>query len=327
MIDKQKEEEFYSKGFSFSYSSLNKLLFSPSLFYRDYILKEREIKTDKHLVEGRLLHCLFFEPDNLTEKFKIVPGKTPTDSVRKVLKDMTLYTDEVDLDKVEDFVILDSLKHMNLYQSLKTDEQRIEKIRTEDNKPYWSFLNNPLVDVVDQETLERMQEKVEILKANPDITDVLEIVQTDFELDPIQTFCEKKLETDLVNYEFGLKGIVDYYKIDSNAKTITICDLKTTGKTIAEFGETVDFYNYWMQAAIYCQLVIKNIDEEFKDYQILFKFVVIDKYDQVYVFDVLESTLSDWAFRLKEVLDQADYHYSKRNYNLPYQFLTGQVFL
>lgn len=327
MIDKQKEEEFYSKGFSFSYSSLNKLLFSPSLFYRDYILKEREIKTDKHLVEGSLLHCLLFEPDNLNKKFKIVPGKTPTDSVRKVMKDMTLYTDEVDLDKVDDSVILDSLSHMNLYQSLKTDEQRIEKIRTEDHKPYWSFLNNPLVDVVDQETLERMQEKVEILKANPDVMDVLEIVETDFELDPIQTFCEKKLETDLVNYEFGLKGIVDYYKIDSNAKTITICDLKTTGKTISEFGETVDFYNYWMQAAIYCQLVIKNIDEEFKDYQILFKFVVIDKYDQVYVFDVLEGTLSDWAFRLKEVLDQADYHYSKRNYNLPYQFLTGQVFL
>jgi len=327
MINKQKEEEFYSKDFSFSYSSLNKLLFSPSLFYKDYILKDREVKTDKHLVEGSLLHCLLFEPDNLTKKFKIVPGKTPTDSVRKVMKDMTLYTDEVNLDKIEDYIILDSLKHMNLYQSLKTDEQRIAKIRTEDNSPYWSFLNNSLVDVVDQETLEKCKQKVEILKSNDDVMSVLEILKTDFELDPIQTFCEKKLETDLKNYEFGLKGIVDYYKIDSNEKTITICDLKTTGKTISEFGETVNFYNYWMQAAIYCQLVINNVEEEFQDYQILFKFVVIDKYDQVYVFDVLEDTLSDWALNLKETLDQANYHYSNKNFNLPYQFLTGQVFL
>ena len=82
-----------------------------------------------------------------------------------------------------------------------------------------------------------------------------------------------------------------------------------------------------MQAAIYCQLVINNVEEEYKDYNILFKFVTIDKYDQVYVFDVLETTLSDWALRLKETLDQANYLYSERKYNLPYQFLAGQVFL
>jgi hypothetical protein len=42
MIDKQKESEFYKKSFKFSYSSLNKLLFSPTLFYKDYILLDRD---------------------------------------------------------------------------------------------------------------------------------------------------------------------------------------------------------------------------------------------------------------------------------------------
>ena len=37
--DDNKEKEFYAKDFNFSYSSLNKLLFSPSLFYKDYILE------------------------------------------------------------------------------------------------------------------------------------------------------------------------------------------------------------------------------------------------------------------------------------------------
>ena len=65
-----KEEKFYAnKNFAFSYSSLNKLLFSPWLFYKDYILQDRDIKTDKHLVEGKLVHCLVFEPENLTKKF------------------------------------------------------------------------------------------------------------------------------------------------------------------------------------------------------------------------------------------------------------------
>ena len=327
MVDIQKEKEFYDKEFSFSYSSLNKLLFSPSLFYKDYILKEREIKTDRHLIEGKLIHCLLFEPENLKDKFNVVPGKTPSDNVRKVLKDMTLYTDEKNLDKVEDHIILDSLKHMNLYQSLKADEARIAKVRTEDHKPYWEFLSNPVVDVVDNDTLVRCQEQVEIIKSNKDVMELLQIVKTDFELDPVSSYTEQYLETKLNNYKFGLKGFIDYYKIDTESKTITICDLKTTSKSIAEFGETVEFYNYWLQAAIYSTLVINNVDDEYKDYQILFKFVVIDKYDQVYVFDVQEATLEQWGLSLKETLDQANYHYTEKNYSLPYQFLTGQVIL
>ena len=94
----QKEEEFYAdKKFCFSYSSLNKLLFSPSLFYKDYILKDREVRTDKHLVEGKLLHCLLFEPENFDSKFNVMPGKIPTESLKKVLKDLTLHTDAVTL--------------------------------------------------------------------------------------------------------------------------------------------------------------------------------------------------------------------------------------
>ena len=56
-------------------------------------------------------------------------------------------------------------------------------------------------------------------------------------------------------------------------------------------------------------------------------FVVIDKYDQVYVFDVQETTLEQWGLSLKETLDQANYHYTEKNFSLPYQFLTGQVIL
>ncbi len=81
-LDKQKEAIFYNKDFKFSYSSLNKLLFSPSLFYKDYILYDREVRTDKHLIEGKLIHCLVFEPENLKDKFNVLPGKLPSDSVK-----------------------------------------------------------------------------------------------------------------------------------------------------------------------------------------------------------------------------------------------------
>ena len=323
--DHQKEEEFYAEAFNFSYSSLNKLIFSPSLFYKDYILQERELRTDKHLIEGKLIHCLLFEPENFDKKFNLVPGKTPSDNVRKVLKDMSLHTDAKTLVDCEDFIILDSLKDLNLYQSLKTDEQRIAKIRTEDNEPYWAFLSNNNVDVIDRATFDKCSEDITYLKNNNDVMSIFAETSTDFDLDPITTYKEHYLRSEMDGYPFGLHGYVDYLKIDSDKKIATICDLKTTSKTIADFTETVDFYNYWLQAAIYSKLVYDFLGDDADEYTIEFKFIVIDQYKQVYVFDVSQTTLATWAEGLGGTLKTAKYHFEEKNYSLPYDFLVNKI--
>lgn len=327
-----KEKEFYSNPFKFSYSSLNKLLFSPSLFYKDYILNEREERLDKHLIEGKLIHCLVFEPENLTEKFKIVPGKTPTDNVRKILH--KLAESLLMMDKDTDFMsedlqekILEILKEENLYQSLKEDSARLSKIQCDENLEYWKFINDPKIDVVDQETLAKCKEQAQIIMSNEEVKNLFARKETDFALDPIQTFSEKYLECSLKDMPFGLKGFIDFYQIDDDNKVVTICDLKTTGKTINDFSETVDFYNYWLQSAVYCKLVYEDLPEEKKNYDILFKFVVIDKYNQVYVFDVSQETLQKWAYEFEIVINKAAYHYKNNNYKLPFEFLIGKVIL
>jgi hypothetical protein len=78
-------EKFYKEKFYFSYSGLNKLLYSPALFYNHYVLNQREDSTDPHLVGGRVLHCLLFEPEKYDEQFISLPGKLPTDSQRKII--------------------------------------------------------------------------------------------------------------------------------------------------------------------------------------------------------------------------------------------------
>lgn len=320
----QKEDEFYKKDFKFSYSSLNKLLFSPTLFYKDYILFDRELQTDKHLVEGKLVHCLVFEPENLTKKFNVVPGKAPSDNIRKVMKDMSLHTDAETLEFCE-FQALASLKTLNLFQSLKTDEQRVKKVITEDNEPYWKFLNNSNVDVVDQDTLSKCTDKANVIKENKDVMSLFENKSTDFDLDPVEIFAEQYLTCKLNDKPFGLHGYIDFYKIDSEKKEVVICDLKTTAKGIAKFADTVDYYNYWLQASIYIKLLIENLPEEKQDYNIIFKFAVIDNYNQVYVFDVTDNTLAGWGAGLDAVLSQAEYHYKEKNFSLPYEFLAETV--
>jgi hypothetical protein len=331
MIDKQKESEFYKKSFKFSYSSLNKLLFSPTLFYKDYILLDKEERTEKHLIEGKLIHCLLFEPNNLEDKFKILPEKTPSDNVRKILHKLFDVVgsnqDLLENTPAWDSVILQVLINQNLYQSLKKDEARIAKIKTNSNDIYWKFISNSLVDVIDIDTLNKCKDIVNLLLENDDVAKTLLEKNSDFALDPVKSYTEKKLDCNLKNYKFGLKGIVDHYKIDDENKTVTICDLKTTGKTITDFEESVEFWNYWLQAAIYSKLVYENHKDECDNYKILFKFIVIDKYKQVYIFDVSEPTIQQWVERLDNVLKVANYHYTNAKYNLPYKFLVDKVVL
>lgn len=331
MKDPIKEEEFYNGDYKFSYSSLNKLLFSPKLFYKDYILKERELKTDKHLIEGKLLHLMLLQPDKLHDEFSIVPNKIPSDNVRKVLKTLSnRFYDPNAFIKLKDLdnEIIKALEENNLYQSFKDDLKKLSKIQTEENEEYYKFLcENQKKDIIDNDMLVKATERVKQIKSNKNVMSLLEDKVTDFELDPLESYNEKYLECELNDYVFGLKGYVDRYIIDHESKEITIIDFKTTSKGLDKFAETVDYYNYWMQAVIYITLVIKSSKKDITNYKINFNFVVVDNYDQVYVFDVSNNTLQNWYQGFTKILEEANYHYIKRDYSLPYEFANNNVIL
>ena len=81
-------DNFYKKDFYFSYSSINKLLFSPRMFYNHYVLKQKEASTDSHLVIGRVLHCLLLEPANFDNQFAVMTSKIPSENNKKIMKDI-----------------------------------------------------------------------------------------------------------------------------------------------------------------------------------------------------------------------------------------------
>lgn len=322
----EQEKLFYEREFNFSYSSLKKLLFAPSIFYKEYVLKEKESKTSKNLLEGSLLHCLLFEPNSFDEKFKISLNKYPSKDVMNVLNIIKSLSDETNIYDCDDLLILSTLKDNNLYQSYKKDELRLSKIKTEANNLYWQYINNPIVDVVTQEMVDKALERVEILKSNKEVSNLLSFESTkDFPFDPIEVHVEKLYKTKLANKKFGLKGIVDHCVIDNKNKVITISDLKTTGKSISDFKETVDYYDYWLQAAIYKKLLINNVHTSGEEYTVKFKFIVIDNMNQVYVFDVTDETMSEWELKRDDLLEKANYHYENNDYSLPFEFITGDV--
>jgi len=279
---------------------------------------------EQHLVDGSLLHCLLLEEDKFNEKFVVSPGKLPGDSAKKVLD--KVFTRalidgylELSLEDLKDD-ILAVLQEINLHQSLKTDAQRVEKMVTDENISYYDFLRTKGDKlVIDNETLERVKLSVDEVKQNQKAWSLLGIGNPDSK-------SEVPLLADLDDHKFGLKGIVDNIRVSHDEKVIYITDLKTTGKLLQDFPETVEYYKYWLQAAVYVRLVRASMPE-LSNYAIKFHFIVVDKLNQSYAFEVSSVTLREWLDRLDDVLKVADYHYTSRNYDLPYEYKEGSIIL
>lgn len=325
------EQEFYSKPLYLSYSALNKLLYSPKLYYKHYVLQQREEQLDSYLIDGKVIHCLLLNDGSFDENFVLLPSTLPTGNSRLVIDKVFSQVDKSNPGLLSDHsnIIVNILKEINLHQSLKTDEQRVAKIVTEENISYYSFLlSRGNKDMIDSETLQRCNEAVDILKADPQVCKLLGIYRS--EMENIDILNEIELQEKDINLDLplGLKGIVDSIQINHDEKIIYINDLKTTGKTISDFPETIQFYNYSIQAAIYKRLVMHYKKDLINSgYKVVFNFIVIDKYQQVYCFKVSDETIHAWDNLLLEKMHEATWHYRHRNYKLPYKFVTSQVIL
>ena len=254
LIGSEELDRFYRQKFYFSYSGINKLLFSPAMFYSHYVLNQREDSTDAHLVGGRVLHCLLFEPDKYDEYFISLPGKIPTDNQKKIIDTIFKYHLTVGNNtlSLSDYSqdILTQLLTANLYQTLKTDQQRLDKILTPENTEYFEFLNLSLDKaIVDQPTLDGCKVAVEVLKKNSNVRALLQL-DRDEEDKSIEAYNELFVKAKADNLPFGFHGVLDNVVVDHNTKTIFINDLKTLGKSIQDFPDSVEYYRYWVQAVI-----------------------------------------------------------------------------
>lgn len=325
-------DKFYKSKFHFSYSSLSKLLYSPVAFYNHYVLKQREDIVGPHLVAGRVIHCLLLEPDKYNDHFTSMPGKLPTDSQRKIIDN--IYKIHLSIDNntlsLEDYSqdLLTELLTANLYQTLKTDQQRLDKLLTEENKSYFNFLKESQEKtVVDEPTLHGCKESVQMLKSNNSIRELLQLDKTEDDTH-LEVYNELLVNVDVSNLPYGFKGIIDNLVIDNDSKTIFINDLKTTGKSLLDFPESVQYYKYWLQAVMYEKLVFHKFLKDLPDlgeWKLYFTFIVIDKYNQAYPFQVSRETMAIWQQDFDEVMNIAKYHYENKDFTLPYDLIMGNV--
>ena len=322
-------DNFYKKEFNFSYSSINKLLFSPRMFYNHYVLKEKEDSTDSHLVIGRVLHCLLLEPLNFDNQFAVMTSKIPSENNKKIIDNIfrNYLVNQNNTLTLEDYSkdILTHLLTINLHQSLKTDQQRLDKILTDENNEYFEFLKLSLgKTVIDQIILDNCKISLEVIKSNSDVRALLQLDKIQ-ENDKIEVYNELIVSMSDKNLPFGFKGVLDNVVVDHNLKTIFINDLKTSGKSIQDFPESVDYYKYWIQGIIYVMLASEKFLKDKQDWNVQLTFIVIDKYNQVYPYQVSSESLSKWKIDFEKIVTQIRWHYDNKKYDLPYDLALGNV--
>jgi len=337
------EAAFYAKPFKFSYSSLNRLLLAPNIFYKEYILKEREIRTEKHLLQGTLIHFLLLEGNNFDDYFILTPEKLPSDNSMKVAHAVHAayevyikeHPDKTDLE-LRDFgkTIVATLLEMDLHQNLKDtkdgkgDDKRIAKIVEPRTEAYFNYLKvKDIKQIIDSETLDMASLAVEKIKSNEAIMDLLGM-NRESNGTTFNAYNEIALEMNLENLPFGLKGIIDNMTIDVPKKMICINDFKTSGKALMDFPDTVEYWKYWLQATVYVKLArefFKGIMKDDPAWVVQFRFIVFDKYDHLYAYPVTESTMKKWEESYRDVIESAKYHYESKDFTLPHQFAVGNV--
>ena len=347
-VDSNREiskEEFLKEKFYLSFSSLGKLLSSPKIFYRDYILKEREELEGKHLKEGELLHCFVLEPENFDDKFIVMPAKVPggglkivIDNVFKTYAKPQIKKGEVCIiPKLEDLnaEILNELKLQDLYQTLVSakrkdsdglmltaDQKRLQKVITPETEIYWSALiEGERKTIVDMDMVTKSKIKAQAILSTPKALKLLttNTIKTDVRK-------EVELKCELSGYPFGLKGIIDCVLVDYENETIYITDLKTTSKELKDWESSVDMYRYWLQAVIYKELILALVpDDNNRPWKLKFNFIVVDKNNMVYPYPVSAQSLALWELKAKEEYDKAKWHFDNHIYNLPYEYELGLV--
>lgn len=331
---KHLEAEFYAKKFYLSYSGLSKLMNSPTEFYKHYILNQRDNLDSEGINMGKAIHCLLLDREMFDNQFVVSSSNIPTENTKVIIdKVFELYKlvakDTPDLSVPLDdysFQILDILKEINLHQSLKTDVQRLDKIINQQSKDYFEYLKLAKgKTIIDLETYDNCILAVESIESNDHLSSLLGLNESNPE-NVIYNEYMLKIEAD--DYPFGLHGILDNIKVERATKTIYINDLKRTGKSLVHFEESVEKYNYGIQAAMYMHLVKENFKEIITDgWDVRFNFIVVDKFNQSYAFGVSHQTMKNWTYLLEEKLKEVKYHYLNHDYQLPYAFAIGKVTL
>lgn len=277
------------------------------------------------LAFGSLVDYLLTQSDkDLTDKFAIVEALTSPPLILNIVTKLAETRSEKQMALISDESIL-YVADMIGYQTNWKPETRISKIRMLGSSDYNQIKSCENKIRITQKDLDDAKSCIEALKSDPTTSwyfwsNPMTGTEALYQLQ----FVSRDISTDI---EF--KGMLDLVLIDHANKRIYPCDLKTT-KSIYTFENSFYTYRYYIQAAMYTQLLydtIMNKCPELSNYTIEpYRFIVISRATfkpVVFQWKVPDKSehlkapngepLSDW----RELLERLTWDISNKDTKLP----------
>lgn len=229
--------------------------------------------TTPSLVFGSVVDCLLTQgEDAFNEQYAVVQIPALSEAMTNILHDLSDTHSEMSFALISDEDIVQAANNASFYKNWK-DATRVQKIREAISETYNYLKANQGKELIAVDDYEDAKKAVEALKSN-------KLTQKFFSTDDPFGTLEHLYQLQFTSEKHGYKGMLDLVCIDHVNKTIHPCDLKTT-KSIYTFEESFYKYRYYLQAAMYTELlkeVIATKCPELQDYTIQpYKFIVIDR--------------------------------------------------
>lgn len=228
------------------------------------------------LVFGSMVDCLMTEGDDtFAERYTVMDINLPAEAIVNIVDQLCESHAEKQFALVSDEDILLAANAYEWCRSWKP-ATRISKIRETGSNYYNLKKKNEGKLIVVQQDVDDAKKCAETLKADP-ITSWYFAKDT---FDNIERLYQLKFQiTDAIT-KIPVKGMLDLVIIDHDKKVIYPCDLKTT-KNIYTFEESFYKWRYYMQAAVYKELLKQTIAEkcpELQDYVMAsYRFIAISR--------------------------------------------------
>lgn len=276
-------EEEYRADEAISYSTIS--YFEREGYRKLPNLKDKE--DTKSLRYGSLVDCLLTDPDRLNDLFYISDQSRPSDTISKITEMLFEEWGGVheSIEKIPTDSVLHAIEYTGYYENWK-NETRIEKVIKDGAAFYKMLAESANKTIISQVDYDAARYNVSILKTHEFTSKYF----TPNPFYPIEHLYQLKFK---IPYKStGLRCMFDLILVDHKNKSITPCDLKTTGFDEDKFEDSFIKWGYIWQAQLYTHILKETIskDEYFKDFKIeTYKFIVINRYN---------NTPLVWEFKL-----------------------------
>lgn len=224
---------------------------SPEKFFEG--LGANKIYSDS-LVFGSAIHELVLQPESFTLDTKLNRPTGKCGFIADIIVDKGLfnYTNED---------LINAAIEVDYYHGLLSDNQLaklkdsihdyvLERSKLEKDKS---------VIYLDPKSREKLSFCIDALQKNPKIGNLLNpkgILEDPISANEKTILLDVEVKVDDKEpFILRLKSKLDNYTIDKETGTITVNDLKTTGKIVKLFGEAIDNYHYFRELSMYSWLL------------------------------------------------------------------------